>query len=226
MGRPAVELSSQMERQRTFKRRFVSTAAIGEVEFVAFDTELTGLDFSHDSILSIGAVKLTGTRIHAAETFYKLVQPESALKPESVVIHQITHTDLAQAEPLQDAMDEFVSFIGDAVLLGHFVHIDVHFVNRALKKLYGRRLANPAVDTATLHDWLYDNDSRFARHHRGMTSKNDLFSMAKRYGIEGGKAHNAFSDAYLTAQLFQRLACFLPACGVRSIRELMEVARP
>jgi DNA polymerase III alpha subunit (gram-positive type) len=59
-----------------------------------------------------------------------------------------------------------------------------------------------------------------------MTTKSDLFSMAKKYGVEGGKSHNAFSDAYITAQLFQRFAHFLPECGVKTIQELLKVARP
>jgi DNA polymerase III alpha subunit (gram-positive type) len=59
-----------------------------------------------------------------------------------------------------------------------------------------------------------------------MTMKSDLFSMAKKYGVDGGKAHNAFSDAYITAQLFQRFAPFLSGCGVKNLKELLKVARP
>ena len=59
-----------------------------------------------------------------------------------------------------------------------------------------------------------------------MTLQSDLFSMARKYGIEGGKAHNAFSDAYITAQLFQRFVPFLPGCGIRNLKELLKIARP
>jgi DNA polymerase III alpha subunit (gram-positive type) len=50
--------------------------------------------------------------------------------------------------------------------------------------------------------------------------------MAKKYGVEIDKSHNAFSDAYITAQLFQRFTSFLPECGIRSIRDLLKIARP
>jgi DNA polymerase III alpha subunit (gram-positive type) len=59
-----------------------------------------------------------------------------------------------------------------------------------------------------------------------MTLQSDLFSMARKYGVEGGKAHNAFSDAYITAQLFQRFVSFLPECGIRTLKELLKIARP
>jgi DNA polymerase-3 subunit epsilon len=226
LGQPRAELPDWLENQQDLKKRFDAARGIGETDFVAFDTELTGLDFKQDSIISIGAVKLRGTTILPAKTFYRLVKPDCELKHKSVVVHELTHTDLACAEDLLDVIGDFVKFIGDAVLIGHFVHIDLNFVNKPLQQAYGVSLKNPALDTSTLHDWLYDNDSRFARHYQGMTMKSDLFSMAKKYGVDGGKSHNAFNDAFITAQLFQRFAPFLPGCGVRTAKELLKVARP
>ncbi len=226
LGRPSVDLPEWLQEQQDLKKRFDPKTAISETDFVAFDTELTGLDFKQDAIISIGAVKLRGPAILPSKTFYRLVKPECELKHKSVVVHELTHTDLECAEDLLDVIGDFVKFIGDAVLIGHFVHIDLNFVNKPLQQAFNVRLNNPAMDTSTLHDWLYDNDTRFARHYRGMTLKSDLFTMAKKYGVDGGKAHDAFSDAYITAQLFQRFAPFLPGCGIKSIQELLKVARP
>ena len=226
LGQESPELPEWLKSQHDFKKRFDAKQSIDLADFVAFDTELTGLDFKQDSIISIGAVRLKGTTILPTRTFYRLVKPECELKHKSVVVHELTHTDLECADDLVDVVGDFVKFIGDAILIGHFVHIDQNFVNKPLKERYGVTLKNPAMDTATLHDWLYENDSRFARHYHGMTTKSDLFSMAQKYGVEGGKSHNAFSDAYITAQLFQRFAPFLPECGVKTVQELLKVARP
>ncbi len=196
-----------------------------EADYVAFDTELTGLDFKRDSIISIGAIKMKGASIYPLKTFHSFVKPECALKREGVLVHEITHTDLDGACGQAEALDEFLEFVGDAVLVGHFVFIDISFVNKALKKLYGVKLQNPATDTHSIHDWLYDNDADFARHHKGMTTQKDLFSMARRYGLGMVKAHNAFHDAYLTAQLFQRFLHFLPPCGVHTIKDLVSVGK-
>ena len=142
------------------------------------------------------------------------------------MIHDLTHTELKKKENLGDALSDFVEFIGDSVLIGHFVYIDTGFVSRAMKRKYGIHLQNPSVDTRSLHDWLMDNDPDFQRHFHGATLKTDLFSMAQKYGITLEKTHNAFYDAYVTAQLFQRFAHFLPGAGVHTIGELLSVGRP
>ncbi len=226
LGNPSAELPDWLKSQQDLRKRLDPKTTINKTDFVAFDTELTGLDFKQDSIISIGAVKLHGTTILPSKTFYRLVKPECELKRKSVVVHELTDSDLECAEDRLDVIADFVKFVGDAVLIGHFVHIDLNFVNKPLQQVFGVSLKNPALDTSTLHDWLYDNDSRFARHYRGMTLKSDLFSMAKKYGVDGGKSHDAFSDAYITAQLFQRFAHFLPGCGVKTLKELLKVARP
>lgn len=226
LGQPSAELPEWLQKQQDLKKRLELNRGIKETEFVAFDTELTGLNFTQDSIISIGAVKLRGSTILPAQTFYRLVKPECELKHKSVVVHELTHTDLECAEDLLEVIGDFVNFAGDAVFIGHFVHIDLNFLNKPLQQAFNVSLKNPALDTATLHDWLYDNDSRFAKHYQGMTLKSDLFSMAKKYGVEGGKSHNAFSDAYLTAQLFQRFVPFLPGCGIKNLKELLKIARP
>jgi len=226
LGQSAAELPEWLIPQQVLKKRLDLKCTINETDFVAFDTELTGLDFKQDSIISIGAVKLQGATILPGKTFYRLVKPECELKRKSVVVHELTHTDLECAEDLLEVIGDFVNFIDDAVLIGHFVHIDLNFVNKPLQQAFSVSLKNPALDTATLHDWLYDNDSRFAKHYQGMTLKSDLFSMAKKYGVEGSKSHNSFSDAYITAQLFQRFVHFLPGCGIKTLKELLKIARP
>ena len=226
LGQSSAELPDWLKSQQDLKKSFDPKLSIGQVDFVAFDTELTGLDFKDDAIISIGAVKLRGATILPKKTFYRLVKPECELKRKSVVVHELTHSDLECAEDILDVVGDFVKFAGNAVFIGHFVHIDLNFVNKVLQQNFGVSLKNSAVDTATLHDWLYENDIHFARYHKGMTTQSDLFSMARKYGVEGGKSHNAFSDAYITAQLFQRFVSFLPECGVKTLKDLLKVARP
>lgn len=219
------KFSSPLLQQSTIKKRQILKKSVNEAEYVVFDTELTGLDFKNDSLVSIGAIKLKGSTILPGKTFYRLVKPDSELKHQSIVVHEITPVELTYAEEPDKVVEEFLSFIGGAVLVGHFVHIDVNFVNRSLKKHYGIALKNPAVDTACLHDWLIKNDPNFTRHYGGITSKKDLFSLAKKYDIKLGKFHNAFWDAYITAQLFQKFLSFLPQCGIKTVKELHAIGK-
>ncbi len=226
LGRARRELPEPLRRRASRKLAVDRRAPIAEVDFVAFDTELTGLDQRRDSIISVGAVKLRGGRIFPGRIFYRLVQPESELRSESVVVHELVHSDLEDAERASDVLIDFLEFMGDAVLIGHFVHIDVGFVHRAMKKIFGVGLARAAVDTSTLHDWLTDNDPKFAAHHGGISVKKDLFSTASRYGIAIDQTHDALFDAFVAAQLFQRFLPFLPGNGVGTVGELLEVGKP
>jgi DNA polymerase-3 subunit epsilon len=226
LGRKRRELPESLRRQVGRKLAIDAHTAIEEVDYVAFDTELTGLDPKRDSIISIGAVRLRGGRVFPGKVFNRLVQPESELRAASVVVHELVHSDLEDAQRASDVLIDFFEFVGDSVLLGHFVHIDLGFTSRALKRIFGVRLWRAAVDTATLHDWLVDNDPRFAAHHGGISIKKDLFSTATRYGIAVNRAHDALFDAFVAAQLFQRFLGFLPASGVRTVKELLQVAKP
>jgi len=226
LGRQRHELPETLRRRMSRRLALDPRTPIEEVDFVAFDTELTGLDRRRDSIISIGAVRIHGGRIFPGQAFHRLVRPESELRPEGVVIHQLLHSDLENAPRALEVLPEFIEWVGDSILLGHFVHIDLGFASRTMKRLFGVGWARAAVDTATLHDWLVDNDARFAAHHGGISVKKDLFSTAGRYGIDVHRAHDALVDAFLAAQLFQRFLAFLPANGVTTLKELLEVARP
>ena len=218
-------LTPAMQAHAGVRKRLDLLGSIKDTDFVVFDTELTGLDFKRDSIVSIGALRMKGGTIQPAESFYRLVQPETELKRKSETVHEITPTELLDAESLDEVLEEFIEFIGDAVLVGHFVHIDINFVDRALKDRHGISLQNRALDTASILEWLSDNDSRFVRHYRGVTTKKDLFSIAKKYGVPAEKAHNAFFDAYVTAQLFQIFLFFLCESGVKRLKDLLIVGK-
>lgn len=197
-----------------------------EADFVVFDTELTGLDFKRDSIISVGAVRMKGSRILPGRTFYRLVRPDTELKSQGVAVHGLTHTDLEQADPVGTVLEDFRRFLGDAVLVGHFLFIDLQFVNRALERTSGRGLENPTLDTADVQAWLAERDRTSIPGEPWDTARSDLFSMARRYGIlvEVERVHNALYDAYVAAQLLQRFLPHLARLGMTTVGELPGIA--
>jgi DNA polymerase III epsilon subunit family exonuclease len=168
---------------------------------------------------------MTGGTIHISKEFYRMVKPEGEMTNKNIEIHGITPGELEKKENIDAVLPDFLNFIRDSVIVGHFVNFDIDFINTALKKVYGSRLANLAVDTHTLHEWLYENSSKFKKHYRGGSVKTDLFSVAGRYGITIDSAHNALNDAFVTAQLFQRFLYFLDAEGVQTVGELLDIGR-
>ena len=69
------------------QKRIDQKTPITEARYVVVDTELTGLDENRDSIVSIGAVRMTGGRIELGDSFYRLASPRTELSAASVVIH-------------------------------------------------------------------------------------------------------------------------------------------
>ncbi len=199
--------------------------SIKECPFVVFDTELSGLNARKDFIVSVGAIKMTGGTIHINREMYRLVRPAGEMKKESVEIHGLTPGELKDEEEIKSVLPDFLEFIKDSVLVGHFINIDIKFMDKALKNKYNYTLPNLAVDTHTIHEWLYENGVQFKKHYHGGSTKTDLFSVAQRYGITVDTAHDALNDAFVTAQLFQRFLYFLYADGIHTLNELLDIGR-
>jgi DNA polymerase-3 subunit epsilon len=201
-------------------------APIEAVRYVVMDTELTGLDSKKDSIISVGAVVMQGGRIVLGETFYEMVSPETAMRSESVVVHGITPSEVANKPDIGMVLEDFLKFCEGAVVVGHFLSLDLGFLNKEMKRLRDRKFPQPVADTMKMHNWMQEN-SRGARGQYDAYEENkDLFSLAKKYRIPVSAAHNALMDAFITAQLFQRFLSLLPGLGVRTVKDLLRIAKP
>jgi DNA polymerase III subunit epsilon len=201
-------------------------APIEAARYVVMDTELTGLDSKKDSIISVGAVVMQGGRIILGETFYEMVSPETAMRSESIVVHGITPSDVENKPAIGSMIEDFLKFCAGAVVVGHFLSLDLGVLNREMKRLDRGRFPQPAADTLRAHEWMQDQ-SRGARGQYDACEENkDLFSLANKYQIPVSAAHNALMDAFITAQLFQRFLSSLPALGVRTVKDLLQISKP
>lgn len=199
---------------------------IAAVPYVVFDTELTGLEVRKDSIVSIGALKMAGSRILVGEQFSRIVQPRTELTRQSVVIHGITPSESRQGPPFASLLPEFTAFCRGGVLVGHAVSIDLRFINAELQALSGEALPNPALDTMAIHAYIKSRTTdRCAFPERG-PERADLFSLAREQGIPLSREHDALYDAYITAQLFQRYLAILPGLGIRTLGDLLKKGKP
>lgn len=200
--------------------------ALEDVRYTVVDTELTGLDPKKDSIISVGAIRMYGGRIDLGGIFYRVVNPSTVIRPESIVIHEITPTEAKQSPPIAPIIQEFTDFCRDDVIVGHFIHLDMDFINAENRRISWDAMKNPVVDTHRIHEWLKENDGEFRKHYRGFSEETNLFALAKKYRIPFSEAHNALNDAFITAQLFQRFLSFLPGLGVRTLSDLIRIGKP
>lgn len=198
---------------------------IQDIRAVVFDTELTGLNRKKDSIVSIGAVKMSGGRVEIGQTFYQLVNPGIEMQAQVVVVHEITPSEVEEKPNIGPVLSRFLDFCGDDILIGHYISLDLAFVNRELKINQGHTLQNPAIDTMSLMHWwrsidLNQGPDRLSPNHF------ELVAIAKELGIQVQGAHNALMDAFMTAQVFQRLLPRIMEKGVTTLGDLLRIGDP
>jgi len=193
---------------------------LDSLRYVVFDTELTSLDARSNRLLSIGAVAMDGTRIRLGEQFYRVVNPGESVPGASVLIHQLRSEDVGAAEPFAKVRDDLRQFIAGAVLVGHFVKIDLKILRKELGG--ASRLANPAVDTMRVYRWILSK-GRYSEDLAAKLEQTDLGTVAKAYGLEVHDAHHALHDAFLTARVWQQMMPVLETMGVRNLGKLLRI---
>ncbi|MFH1113007.1 MAG: 3'-5' exonuclease [Pseudomonadota bacterium] len=198
---------------------------IQDYEFVCFDTELTGLNFRRDEIVSIGAVRIRGLKIVVGETFFTYVRPTEPLPKDSTLIHRITPEQLKNAPGPEDVLPEFVKYIGASLLLGHYVQLDVNFLNRALKRHMGGIIRNPCVDSMKLAQAHHEYRRRSERGYVSPYMSFNLGHLAKAYDLPMFEQHDALEDAMQTAYLFLFLVSKLQQAGYVTLSDLYAAGR-
>jgi DNA polymerase-3 subunit epsilon len=180
------------EYSKNFKQK--QPNSLENTRFVIFDTETTGLDIISDRILSIGAIGIFNHNIDVADSL-EIYLKQDQFKAETVEIHGILKegklTKLSEAE----AMEYFIAYIENAVLVAHHTAFDIEMINAALKRLGLPKLKNKTIDTGILYKKLEGKkDSHF-----------NLDVLCKEFNIPKHDRHTAAGDAFITALLFLKI---------------------
>jgi ATP-dependent DNA helicase DinG len=154
---------------------------------VSIDIETTGLDNGKDSIIEIGAVRFNGHRVE--DEWSSLINPNRHI-PEAITgLTGIDDGMVRQAPRLQDILQEFSDFVGDAPVLGQNVRFDLGFLQKQRVLLL-----NPVVDTYEMASVLLPTASRY-----------NLGALGQLLGIPLPANHRALDDARCTHAVYVRL---------------------
>lgn len=197
------------------------SSMLDSLRYVVLDTELTSLDSRTNRLLSVGAIAMQGASIQLGNQFYRVINPGVPIPPETVVIHKLRVEDVVGGEAPKQCLDDLCQFMESAVLVGHFVDIELNILRKEMGQT-GRKLNNPAIDTARVHHWILRHGT-YSEELSVQLEKMDLATLAKFYGLEVQDAHHALSDAFLTARIWQKMLYALQTKGVRNLRKLLSV---
>lgn len=165
---------------------------LSELEFVAIDTETTGLNKDYHEIIEIAAIRFkNGEEVARFDSF---VKPKGIIPKFIEHLTHITPHDLKNAPPIREVLKDFSAFIGNSILVGHNLAFDLGFINAALIKSGDYELSNQRWDTAEL-----------GRIYLPETNDHKLTTLAAYFGIDLQNAHRADADAYVTGKLLLEL---------------------
>jgi len=189
-----------------------ATLLLEEATYVVVDLETTGLRPGSSGICEIGAVRLHGFEVEAElET---LVDPGLTLAPRAAAITGLRDAELRGAPRPAEAVQRFLDFAGDAVLVAHNARFDLAFLDRETERLTGSRIAAPVVDTVLLARALL----------AGRAPGFSLAQLAWFLGTETRPCHRALPDARATAELLLVLIGLAQERGARTVADLSRLA--
>jgi DNA polymerase III subunit epsilon len=183
-----------------------------DATYVVVDLETTGLRPGSSQICEIGAVRVAGFEI--VDEFETLVDPRERLSPVVSSLTGLSDGMLRGAPPPAVAVQRFLAFAGDAVLVAHNARFDLSFLDRETERLTGSRLGNPVVDTVSLARRLVG----------GRVPGASLAHLSHWVGTSVEPCHRALPDAQATAEVLLRLIGLAQERGARTVADLVALA--
>lgn len=171
-----------------------------EVRFVVLDSETTGLDPRKDRLITIGAVAVQHGEIVLEDSFESLIKV--AYNTSAVTVHGITREDALKGVEEPEALQAFLKYLDDGVIVGHHIGHDVDMLNAGYERHFGFRMKNRFLDTMALTLNL-EKDGAFAE--RGPIRHFELDALCEMFDVIPHDRHTAPGDAFITAQVFLRL---------------------
>jgi len=195
---------------------------LGCVRFAVVDSETTGLDPRRDRLITIGAVAVVDGEIRIADSFETMLKV--AYNAGSVTVHGITRDEARDGMDEPQALELFLNWLGDSVIVGHHIGHDIATLNAGYERHFGFRLRNASLDTMdlTLH---LEKDGAF----EGRAAPIQDFSLdglCKMFHVRPHDRHTAAGDAFITAQIFLRLLALARRHGRTDLDKLCEAFEP
>jgi DNA polymerase-3 subunit epsilon len=170
---------------------------------LALDTETTGLNPRADRVISVGGIRLHGTRLYRSSILNLLVNPGRTIPNRTIAVHGISNSMVTGAPPFAAVADEVAAATDGLVMVGHHIGFDVQML-RGEMRLCGRDwMPRHCLDVMLLYAGLFPERPDLLL---------DDIAVALQVPVIG--RHSALGDALTTAEIFARLVPVLIERGV------------
>lgn len=177
-----------------FWKLYLAKFETKSARYVILNTETSGFNPKKDVVLSIGGIGMINDVIKIGDNFEVVIMQYKYLHDQGLSNESIIDSKLTKlAEP--QAIQALVDFIGNAVLVGHRIHLEIEMINEALEKMGCGKLKNEALDIEIMHQKLLDSTSKAF----------PLDALIKTYKLPQNENSTVSDDAYAIALLFLKL---------------------
>lgn len=161
-------------------------------DYTVVDIETTGLDPSASEIIELSAIRCRGREKTAF--FSTLVKPLVPVSPFITSLTGITNGMLLNAPRIDGVLDDFYSFLGEDILLGHNVSFDVNFLYDNYLRTKGIYFKNDFVDVL-----------RLSRRALPDLPSHRQTALADYFGLDIVGAHRALKDCEICQENYLRI---------------------
>lgn len=205
-----------------FADTWVDQTPAEKIRFVVLDTETTGLDTKRDRLITIGAVAVKASEMVLDDSFEALLK--LAYNSSSVTVHGITRQEAQEGMDEPEALELFLNYLRDGVIVGHHIMHDIETINTACDRHFGITLPNRFLDTMdlTLH---LQKDGAFANRQDEIQGFS-LDALCDFFSVAPHDRHTAGGDAFITALIFMRLLQLGQRHGRNTLGQLTETYIP
>ncbi|WP_433829371.1 3'-5' exonuclease [Flavobacterium anhuiense] len=196
---------------------FDENITIEETRFVVLDTETTGFDYENDRILCIGALVMQNGIISVQDSFEVYLEQDHYDK-STAQIHGILKAFVIQRPSESEALQQFLDFLGDSIIIAHHTIFDVTMINKALERNGLPQLTNKNLDTAYLYKKTLIQSHLFER-----KDHYTLDDLADKFDISKKDRHTALGDAYITAIAFLKIVKKLREKKATNLNQLFKL---
>ena len=194
---------------------------VEQVRFIVLDSETTGLNPRKDRIVTIGAIAVVNHEVLIEDSFEALLKLE--YNSSAVTVHGVTREESRAGLDEADALQQFLAYLGEGIIVGHHIGHDVETFNAGYERHFGFRMPNASLDTMALTLHL-ERDGAFAG--RDAIREFSLDSLCTLFDIIPHDRHTAAGDAFMTALVFQRLLRLAVKHGRTTVARLLEPFEP
>lgn len=164
-----------------------------DLDFVAFDTETTGLSAAMERVVELSAVRF---RFDGEElgSFDELIDPQRSIPPDAARIHGISDAMVKGKPAVEEVLPRFLQFCEGAVLLAHNAEFDLGFLVHEASRSSITLPTPPVLDTVEI-----------SRRLRPDLPNHKLETISRALGCEPSTYHRALADAETLKESFLKL---------------------